>query len=200
VEKYLNDESDSISMKPKFLNLPDKITIFRLFLAIVSFVLMFMDRWISAFILIVVAIILDVVDGRVARRLKLVTTQGIFLDIMADKIVIISTFLVIGIKIDIIFFYLGILMLIREYIIDTMRAIAASKGKVITSDKFSKIKGAIFMMAMILMVGNYAFNNISFDATYAMVSNIAIIIASAGIIFSYITLIRFIILYKQTIE
>ena len=186
-------------MKAKFLNLPNQITIFRLGLAILSFIMMLTNKWLVAFILIFIAVILDIVDGKVARKFGQVTTQGVFLDIMADKIVIISTFLIIGLKINIWFFYLGILMLIREYIIDTMRAVAASKNKVITSDKFSKIKGILFMMSMIMMVGNYTFNNTATSMNYIIISSIAIIMASIGIIFSYITLIRFAILHKKLI-
>jgi CDP-diacylglycerol--glycerol-3-phosphate 3-phosphatidyltransferase len=186
-------------MKPKVLNIPNRITCLRLIIAIISFVLMLTNKWVPAFILILIAVLLDIIDGKVARKLGQVTTQGVFLDIMVDKIVIISTFLIIGLKINRIFFYLGILMLIREYSIDTMRAIAASNRKVITSDKLSKIKGILFMTSMILMIGNYTLNY-SHTPLSITVTYVAIIMAIIGIIFSYLTLVRFIRSYRKIIE
>ncbi len=83
-------------------------------------------------------------------------------------------------------------MLIREYSIDTMRSIAASKKKVISADKFSKIKGILFMIAMIGMIGNYAFLN-----NNLILENLMILTGIVGMIFAYITLIRFFIKYKE---
>lgn len=174
------------------MNVPNFITIARLFIAFIGFLLMIFDQWLIAAVLILVAVLMDVADGRMARRLNQVTKQGVFLDVMADKIVIISTFLIIGVKINIIFFYLGILMLIREYTMDTMRSIAASQNKVISADKFSKIKGIIFMSAMLGMLWFKALN-----LADNLWQNSFAIIASIGMIMAYITLIRFFIKYKD---
>lgn len=174
------------------MNVPNLITIARLFIAFTGFLLMIFDQWLLAAVLILVAVLMDVADGRMARRLNQVTKQGVFLDVMADKIVIISTFLIIGVKINIIFFYLGILMLVREYTMDTMRSIAASQNKVISADKFSKIKGIIFMSAMLGMLWFKALN-----LADNLWQNSFIILASIGMIMAYITLVRFFIKYKD---
>jgi CDP-diacylglycerol--glycerol-3-phosphate 3-phosphatidyltransferase len=176
------------------MTVANKITIFRLILAEISFILLLFDYFKSGFILLLIAVFLDIVDGKVARRLKQVSSQGVFLDIMADKIVIISSFFIIGLKINIIFFYLALLMLLREYSIDTMRSIVASKGKIISADKFSKIKGILFMVSMLGIVANFAFLNNNLIIQGTMIS-----IGILGIIISYITLIRFFIIYKKLI-
>ena len=174
------------------INIPNSITFARLIIAVVGFVFMILNEWMIAGILISVAVLLDVLDGRVARRLSQVTSQGVFLDVMADKIVIISTFLIVGVGINIYFFYLGILMLIREYTIDTMRSIAASKHTVISADKFSKIKGVMFMIAMLGMIWNKVFLENNEKSQLAL-----ILLASLAMLIAYITLIRFFNKYKN---
>ena len=174
------------------MNAPNIITIVRLLMAVVSFVFMFFDMWLTSAILISVAVILDTVDGRIARKFELVTKQGVYLDVMADKIVIISTFLIVGQKINIIFFYLGLLMLIREYTIDTMRSIAASKQTVISADKFSKIKGVLFMIAMLGMI----WNRVLFEGNDLM-QTIFVWMAALAMVLAYITLVRFFVKHKN---
>ncbi len=173
------------------MNFANRISLGRLLIAVISFFLLFDERWVSGSLLLLVAVLLDIADGKVARRFNIVTTQGIFLDVMADKIVIIGTFLVVGYKLHVAFFVLGILMLIREYSIDTMRTIAAAKKKVISADKFSKIKGILFMVAMMGMVLHRAF-----FAHLQGFPELMIIIASVGMVLAYITLGRFFVKYK----
>ncbi|MBK1717249.1 hypothetical protein CKO27_06255 [Thiocystis violacea] len=76
-------------MKSILLTLANDITITRLILAWVGLALMASDCWSMAFLLLLVAVMLDSVDGAVARKLDQVSRQGIFLDVMADKILII---------------------------------------------------------------------------------------------------------------
>ena len=172
-------------------NLPNAVTVGRLLIAAMAFVSIFVEFWTSAFCLILISVFMDVLDGALARRLNLVSKAGVFLDIMADKIVIISTFLIIGYKLRPPFFYLGLLMLFREYAMDTMRAIAASQGKVISADKLSKLKGIFFMFAMVGAIGNKAFLG---DETAA---RIMVLTASVGMILAYLTLARFFHKYRH---
>jgi CDP-diacylglycerol--glycerol-3-phosphate 3-phosphatidyltransferase len=165
------------------MNIPNSITFTRLIAAIVSFVFMFQNEWFIASILILLAVLLDVFDGILARKYKQVTTQGGFFDVMADKVVIISTFLVIGLLINRGFFFLGLVMLLREYSIDTMRSIAATSGKTIKADKFSKIKGVLFMISMNGVLWNKVlFQDPNLDLVFLWISIITMI-------FCYITLV-----------
>jgi CDP-diacylglycerol---glycerol-3-phosphate 3-phosphatidyltransferase len=174
------------------MNIPNAITFGRLLIAVAGFVLMFLDMWIAAFGFLLISILMDVLDGKVARKVNQVTNQGIFLDVMVDKIVIIATYIVIGVKLNSLFLYLGLLMLLREYTMDTMRSIAASRNKVIMADKFSKIKGVLFMLAMIVVIANHAF--LGFNYYLEMSMNI---IATLAMVMAYLTLGRFFIKYKE---
>jgi len=176
------------------LTLASRITAARLVIALVSFVFMTLNWWQTAFVLIFMATILDIVDGQTARRLQQVSKQGVFLDIMVDKIVIISTFLFIGTGIDRLFFYLGILMLVREYMMDTMRALAASNNIVITADKLSKIKGVLFMTAMLTMIGTQAF--VAEPMPNAVLRATGTVLAVAGLLLAYVSLARVLIRHR----
>lgn len=179
------------------LTVANRITAARLAIALVSFVFMTFNWWQTAFLLIFMATILDIVDGQAARRLHQVSKQGVFLDIMVDKIVIISTFLFIGVSIDVLFFYLGILMLVREYMMDTMRALAASNSIVITADKLSKIKGILFMTAMLTMIGNQAF--VADPWPHAVLRTAGIVLAIAGLLLAYVSLARCLIRHRTNL-
>jgi phosphatidylglycerophosphate synthase len=143
------------------------------------------------------ATMLDIVDGQVARRLHQVSKHGVFLDIMVDKIVILSTFFFIGMRIDVLFFYLGILLLIREYIMDTMRSIAASNNVVIPADRLSKIKGVLLMTAMLIVIGNFASAYSLF--VNSVLQTIGAILAGTGTLLAYFTLVRFLVVHRSAL-
>ncbi|VAX39395.1 CDP-diacylglycerol--glycerol-3-phosphate 3-phosphatidyltransferase [hydrothermal vent metagenome] len=74
-------------------NLPNCITISRLFLSVILFWLIWYDGyWITAAVLFVVAAATDALDGYLARRYGQVTTLGRILDPFADKIIVCGTF------------------------------------------------------------------------------------------------------------
>jgi CDP-diacylglycerol--glycerol-3-phosphate 3-phosphatidyltransferase len=76
------------------LNLPNLITVSRLLLAIVLFVLIFLKgQWITAAVLFAVAASTDALDGYIARRYGMVTTLGRILDPFVDKIIICGAFI-----------------------------------------------------------------------------------------------------------
>lgn len=184
-------------MAPKYLTVASYITITRLAIALAGFVFMVLDKWSAAFALIFLATTLDIVDGQVARRFHQVSKQGVYLDIMVDKIVILATFFFIGMSIDVLFFYLGILLLVREYMMDTMRSIAASNHVVIPADRLSKIKGVLLMTSMLMVIGNYAF---TYDLVMSsMLQTSGNILAVAGTLVAYVTLVRFVITHRNAL-
>ena len=76
------------------MNLPNKLTIFRVIL--IPFFLVFLlvpgipaDNWIALGIFIV-ASLTDLLDGKIARKYNLVTNFGKFMDPLADKLLVCS--------------------------------------------------------------------------------------------------------------
>ena len=89
-------------------------------------------------------------------------------------------------------------MLAREYIMDTMRSIAASNQIVIPADRLSKLKGVLFMTSMLLMIGNHAF--LSNMAVNTVVLQLSVLMAVTGMIVASVSLVRCFILHRTALE
>src|SRR5210317_188482 len=78
--------------KNKIINLPNMITVFRIVLVPVLFVLLFFSpgklQSFFAGLVFSLASISDCVDGYLARRMNMVTDFGKFLDPLADKLLV----------------------------------------------------------------------------------------------------------------
>ncbi len=140
------------------MNLPNKITLSRIFMIPVFAVVFYLDilpfNFVIAAGVFALASFTDFLDGAIARKRNLVTAFGKFLDPIADK-VLVSTALIIllvppkGVSVfaleefNIPAFLPAIcvsLILARELIISGFRLVAVTNGKVIAADKSGKIK------------------------------------------------------------
>ena len=77
------------------MNLPNRLTIFRLILVPVFVILMSVDylgTYIAAYIVFMVASITDYWDGRIARERNLITNFGKLMDPLADKVLMAAAF------------------------------------------------------------------------------------------------------------
>ena len=152
------------------MNLPNKLTTLRLALAIllVVFYSIFKNEqfimWIvsAAFI---IGSITDFLDGYIARKRGLVTGFGKLMDPLADKLLVISTIIVL-IDYEIIpYFWLVIIVIARELLVLGIRLAALEgQGEVIAADILGKIKTLTQMVslsALCLLAGfkNYFDNN-----------------------------------------
>jgi len=124
------------------MTLPNKITLFRLLLTVAAAV-MFYSRlennysWSLFFFLL--AMLLDYLDGWLARKLNQVTDLGGFLDPLVDKITII-TFLICLTDTGIIPAWLALLLIFRDIAIASFRNLAVTKGVFIPARWSGKIK------------------------------------------------------------
>ncbi len=136
------------------MNLPNKLTIFRVILIPVFVVFMLVDitsadKWISLAIFIV-ASLTDMLDGMIARKYGLVTNFGKFMDPLADKLLVCSA-LVCLVAMERIPAWVVIIIIAREFIISGFRLIAADNGVVIAASYFGKFK-TVFQMVMICLM------------------------------------------------
>lgn len=153
------------------MNLPNKITLTRIFMIpvfVVFFYLNVMDGWnylVSA-IVFVLAAATDAIDGHIARSRHLVTDLGKFLDPIADK-VLVSTALILLLTQDSVFtvsFFEGwgyiaaaicvAVILARELIVSGFRMVAAGKGVVLAADKLGKLKTTFQDIAIALLLAS----------------------------------------------
>jgi len=77
----------------KAFNLPNQLTSLRLILSVVLFGLISYEHYIAAFVLFLVAVGTDWLDGYFARKFNQITTLGRILDPFADKVIVCGTFI-----------------------------------------------------------------------------------------------------------
>jgi CDP-diacylglycerol--glycerol-3-phosphate 3-phosphatidyltransferase len=133
------------------MNLPNRITIFRVALIPIVLIVLYLDIPYNVYIAAVifaVAALTDLVDGYIARKRNLVTDFGKFADPLADKILVISV-LVYLVYHQIIPDWMVIIILAREFAVSGLRLIAVSKGIVISASLIAKFKTQSQMIAVI---------------------------------------------------
>ena len=148
----------------KAMNLPNKLTLFRVFL-IVPFVVALLgghEGWFGvsstvadwiALALFILASLTDFVDGWIARKYNLVTNFGKFMDPLADKLLV-GAALVALVEMERIPGWIVIVIISREFIISGFRLIAADSNVVIAASYWGKFKTVFQMVMVCLMIAN----------------------------------------------
>lgn len=103
-------------------------------------------NYIAAFIFILAAST-DGVDGYIARKHKLVTALGKFLDPIADKLLITAALIAL-VQNEIITGWAAMIIISRELLVTGFRSIAAAEGQVIAANKSGKIKMVLQTVAV----------------------------------------------------
>lgn len=137
------------------MNLPNKITVFRVLLIPVFVVLLMIDSIpyynFLALTVFVIACITDFLDGYIARKYKLVTNFGKFMDPLADK-VLVCTAMILLIELDMIPAVIVAIIMAREFIISGFRLVASDNGVVIAASYIAKFKTTAQMLMCIFLL------------------------------------------------
>lgn len=177
------------------MNLPNKLTISRMVLIpvfIVFFYVQFTAHYFVALAVFAVASLTDLFDGKIARKYHLVTNLGKFLDPIADKVLVLSAFVVFLTAPWIFTANLGgwalivagcgvAVILAREIIVSGFRMVAADAGVVIAADIFGKYKTVMQDVAVVVLLIGAAFAELN-----CVVCNSAF--ATCGKVINYIGL------------
>ncbi len=138
------------------MTLANRITLMRILLSLIIFFLIFYRSFwsvIIAFILLTVASISDYVDGVIARRTRTTTRFGAIVDPLADKILIMSTFLAFASIRDLtIPLWAVFIILLREFTISTLRVLAALNGEVMKAEAAGKFKTAVQLTSAFIIM------------------------------------------------
>lgn len=139
------------------MNLPNKLTMFRVIL--IPFFVLFMlvdittvDKWIALAIFII-ASLTDLLDGKIARKYNLVTNFGKFMDPLADKLLVCAA-LICLVEMAVLPAWIVIIIISREFIISGFRLIASDNGVVIAASYFGKFKTTFQMIMICLMIAD----------------------------------------------
>ena len=138
----------------KNMNLPNKLTIFRVILVIpfVALMLNGYDLWAVA--VFIIASLTDLLDGKIARKYNLITDFGKFMDPLADKLLVCSAMIAL-IEMNRIPSWVVIIIIAREFIISGFRLIASDNGVVIAASYWGKFKTTFQMVMICLMIANF---------------------------------------------
>ncbi|OEG69657.1 hypothetical protein ATZ36_08245, partial [Candidatus Endomicrobiellum trichonymphae] len=141
------------------------ITIARI--CMVPFFILFMEiggfyNSVLALVVFCAASITDMLDGQIARRNKTVTSLGIFLDPIADKLLISAAFIYfVDVPMLGIAAWMVIIIIAREFIITGLRSIAAVRNVMIPADKSGKFKTLsqiiVIIVTMVILIAYEAF-------------------------------------------
>ena len=144
------------------MNLPNKLSIARMICIPVIVVLLYFpgrEYQLAAGIVFILASLTDFIDGRIARSRNLVTDFGKFIDPLADKLLVLST-LVMLVQCGLMDAWIPVLILCRELAVDGLRMIAVTKGKVIAASPYGKIKTTcqMILITAILMLNQSVYS------------------------------------------
>ena len=146
-----------------------------------------------AMVVFVIASATDAVDGHLARKWNQVTDLGKFLDPIADKMLVntLLIYLIVPVGGVGIPWFCVAFMVLRDLVVDTMRFIAASKGKVVAANIFGKLK-TIFQMVAIpfVLLGGWPFTYFDAGWDFGRICLILIYIATAMSIISGVIYVK----------
>lgn len=121
------------------MNLPNKLTVFRILLIPVCCVLLYLNLMVWAAAVFFVAALTDFLDGYIARRQGLVTVFGKFADPVADKLLVLTS-MVFLCGMGLLPAWAVCIVVARELLVDGLRLVCVDKGKVVAAGWLGKLK------------------------------------------------------------
>lgn len=174
------------------MNLPNKLTLLRVFLVPVFVIFMLItpewSRWVALAIFII-ASLTDTADGYIARKYNLVTDFGKFMDPLADKLLVCAAMICL-IQTGQLKAWMVIVIISREFIISGFRLIAVEKGVVIAASMWGKVKTVVQMVMICALL---------IDAGAAWFQVLEQILIWAALILTVVSLIDYILKNKDVI-
>lgn len=150
------------------MNLPNSLTILRIFFVplLVVVLLTRQPNWniwglpidfeVLGVMILLFAAATDVMDGYLARTRKEITTLGILLDPIADKLLISAAFISL-VAMDLVPAWMVVIIIGREFVVTGLRDIAATEGLIIPATALGKTKMILQVIAgcIVIMAAKY---------------------------------------------
>jgi len=140
------------------MNLPNSLTIMRIFFVPLLVVVLLTgqpnwDFWglsmhfeVWGVLILLVAAATDVMDGYIARKRREITTLGILLDPIADKLLISAAFISL-VQMKLVPAWMVVIIIGREFIVVGLREIASAEGLIIPASALGKTKMILQVLA-----------------------------------------------------
>jgi CDP-diacylglycerol--glycerol-3-phosphate 3-phosphatidyltransferase len=163
----------------QIMSLPNGVTVIRILAIPVILLLLFTTgrtfQIITAIVFLLVALT-DMLDGYFARRRKMVTTLGKFLDPLADKLLIVTALIALisarGVPLWMVIVIVG-----REIAVTGLRGIAMSEGIVVSSSMIGKYKTAFEMTSIFFLILDGKYLSIDFHLVGITLLWVALLLA-----------------------
>lgn len=138
------------------MNLPNKLTCFRVLLIPVFVLFMYLDfvpyNNLIALGVFIVASLTDFLDGKIARKYNLITNFGKFMDPLADKLLVCAA--LICLTPEKMPAWIVIVIISRELFISGFRILAADQGIVLAAGWWGKFKTTFQMIMTIVLIAD----------------------------------------------
>ena len=176
------------------MNLPNKLTVLRVFM--VPFFVVFMlyplagdaSKYV-ALALFCIASLTDFFDGYLARKHNLVTNFGKFMDPLADKLLVCSALVCLS-SVGKLAAWITLIIIAREFIISGFRLVASDNGIVIAASYWGKFK-TVSHMAMIIML--------ILDIQNTAYQYATLVVVAIGLVLTVISLVDYVWKNKQVL-
>jgi CDP-diacylglycerol--glycerol-3-phosphate 3-phosphatidyltransferase len=146
------------------MNLPNALTISRIFLVPLLLAVLLTgnlvpakELWASAIMLIAAAT--DTLDGYFARRRGQVTTLGVLLDPVADKLLISAAFISL-VELGAVKAWMAVIIIGREFAVSGLRSIASSQGFTIQASDLGKAKMVTQVIAVVVILLGFRYERL----------------------------------------
>lgn len=179
--EYLKESFDRIPLTGRareILNLPNAVTILRIGILPVLFLLLLSPGpkvSLLIAVLFILAAITDLLDGYIARKYGIVTLLGKFLDPLADKLIV-NTAMILMIAIGRIPAWIVALIIMRDLAVDVLRSFASSEGFVIPASRLGKQKTLCQIIAVSALLIHYPFLGLNAHAVGIAVLFLALVL------------------------
>lgn len=192
------------------MNLPNKITMFRIVLSIMLLIMLMFPfdmcnvvfpsyqifgtitinmQYIIGGVIFLVASLTDFLDGNLARKKGLVTDFGKVMDAIADKVLVNGVLIVLACN-GLINVVIPVIIITRDIFVDSIKMVAGSKGKAVGASMLGKLKTICMMLGLTLVF----FYNIPFELLNI---NIAEGLLYAATVLSIISGIQYYLVNKE---
>ena len=182
------------------MNLPNKLTMARIFISIIIIAILLFPfdsmgitttkffineslvvdiKYLIAGVLFIIGSLTDFLDGYIARKYNLITDFGKLIDAIADKMLVNSVLIILA-STGTINAIIPVVVILRDTVVNSIKMLAASKGKVVAALKGGKLKTACLMTGITLTL----FYNLPFELWNLQVANILLLIATVLSIYS----------------
>src|SRR5437868_8567264 len=143
------------------VNLPNYITLSRIvsiplliwLLSTNHFGAMYGEKELLASALFIAASITDGIDGYLARKRGQITTIGMLLDPLADKLLIAAAFVtLVQFNPSLVPAWVAVVIIAREFLVSGLRSIAASEGFTIEASDLGKFKMLLHTVTVVAVI------------------------------------------------